>query len=1123
LEARWRNNLARWFTILSIGGATSAWAATIPGLYDTGVGDDRVPLADAANDPHFRLIAGTTVVGPASVATSSGGYPIAPFGPWLGDDNSSAWITPSGRFGTHAPDGVANYRYETSFDLTGLDPATAVIAGHWATDNAGIDILINGLSTGQANPQQFSDFTYFQINTGFLAGRNTLTFLLNNGPGDPTAISPTGLRVEMAGMAEPITTPVQLSISQIDEHHAQLSWPVSSTPLLLRKAATPVPTKGWAQVTNVPVQAGDAMTVTVDLNEDSQFFRLQPPLHPRVIFPKPGATIVDTNKANASQVVLKFHEGSHVRLRSGALTFDPHNLSEEELERLQRVDLAPEQIRADLKSINSLRLQDTNRVVLRMFEQSEEELARNKTEGEAMSREELADLDLYYYFFLGESGPAVATDLINALNQLRSVEIAYPQPIMAGASCSDLPPTTTIDVTPSQGYLMAAPAGIDAQYAWSYGGGTGSGVRVIDVEGGWHLDHEDLPGRQFFQYGIFVLAFEALEHGTSVLGELVACDNGYGATGIVPDAGYGVSSVVNIGFYNLPGAVNTAAAALGAGDVILIEQHAPGPSSGLMCDSVNCGNCGQFEWVAMENWQADFDAIHTATARGIVVVEAAGNGAMNLDGPQYGMRFSRTVRDSGAILVGAGMAGTRIPWCWSNCGSRVDLQGWGNSVGTLGWGLAPDDSVDPSLRANGADPLQWYTRSFSGTSSASPIVAGAVCAIQGVRRAQGFPVLGPSAVRALLQNTGTPQPISTQARQIGPQPDLRNALNTFLPRTAAFVSQTVTNCMVEGWIYFANVTMRNSGRNVWKKSDLYRLGSQNPQDNFTWGLNRVELPGDVQPGGLVTFSFPVTAPSRGHYNFQWRMLQENFGSFGDFTPNLPIEVVPDNNAQFVSQNVPTTMVVGQTYPVSIKMSNVGGSTWLPNATYKLSSENAHGNSLWGLNAVVLNSSVPPNTDGTFQFNVVAPTQPGTYNFQWRMLQEGISCSGPSFGDFTPNLAITVTPPLSNDACFVSQVLPNVSHHGDMSTASVTMRNCGTSTWTSAANYRLGSQSPPNNLYWGLNRVDLPYSVPPGGTVTFTFTVTATQSAATFYSWQMVQDGVGFFGAQTFPILFLLGP
>ncbi len=43
-----------------------------------------------------------------------------------------------------------------------------------------------------------------------------------------------------------------------------------------------------------------------------------------------------------------------------------------------------------------------------------------------------------------------------------------------------------------QGYLAAAPYGINATYAWSIKGGDGKGTTFVDMEYGWLLNHEDL-------------------------------------------------------------------------------------------------------------------------------------------------------------------------------------------------------------------------------------------------------------------------------------------------------------------------------------------------------------------------------------------------------------------------------------------------------------------------------------------------------------------------------------------------------------------------------------------------------------------------------------------------------
>ena len=86
--------------------------------------------------------------------------------------------------------------------------------------------------------------------------------------------------------------------------------------------------------------------------------------------------------------------------------------------------------------------------------------------------------------------------------------------------------------------------------------------------------------------------------------------------------------------------------------------------------------------------------------------------------------------------------------------------------------------------------------------------------------------------------------------------------------------------------------MKNIGTKTWVPGGPtpYRLGSQNPRDNTTWGLRRVALPHEVAPGSEVSFDFTVTAPSAsGVVDFQWGMLQETVIKwFGGSATSRPI-------------------------------------------------------------------------------------------------------------------------------------------------------------------------------------------------------------------------------------------
>jgi hypothetical protein len=78
--------------------------------------------------------------------------------------------------------------------------------------------------------------------------------------------------------------------------------------------------------------------------------------------------------------------------------------------------------------------------------------------------------------------------------------------------------------------------------------------------------------------------------------------------------------------------------------------------------------------------------------------------------------------------------------------------------------------------------------------------------------------------------------------------------------------------MAQGSSYTVSVTMQNTGNTTWKASSGYRLVSQNPVGNTTWGVAQAVLPNDVAPGSSVTINFNVTSPTaRGTYNFQWRL------------------------------------------------------------------------------------------------------------------------------------------------------------------------------------------------------------------------------------------------------------
>jgi predicted acylesterase/phospholipase RssA len=112
---------------------------------------------------------------------------------------------------------------------------------------------------------------------------------------------------------------------------------------------------------------------------------------------------------------------------------------------------------------------------------------------------------------------------------------------------------------------------------------------------------------------------------------------------------------------------------------------------------------------------------------------------------------------------------------------------------------------------------------------------------------------------------------------------------------ARFVSQVVPQSIVAGQPADVSVTMANTGTRVWTPQDRYRLGSQQPQDNLTWAIGRIEVPHVVAPGEQVTLAFRITAPTAyGPTPFQWKMLQEGVEWFGDLTSPVQVLVAHDS-------------------------------------------------------------------------------------------------------------------------------------------------------------------------------------------------------------------------------------
>lgn len=321
-------------------------------------------------------------------------------------------------------------------------------------------------------------------------------------------------------------------------------------------------------------------------------------------------------------------------------------------------------------------------------------------------------------------------------------------------------------------HLNAAPVGIDARWAWTQPHGSGASVGFVDLEQGWIFAHEDLPpiaALPGVRQDVNPNSPSSPRHGTAVMGIAVGVDNAVGIIGVAPTPAWASVASHYRALDQTEGHVADALAsvlasgALAPGDVLLIEYQ----------DGFNR---------PIETDPAVWTAIELATALGYIVIEAAGNGTVDLDTvPELNRLNPLTFKDSRAVIVGAGMSGLDAtgaahdrwthpfaPGVGSNVGSRVDCYAFGENVVTAGEGASPAGTLGGTVATN------FYRSDFGGTSAAAAIVAGAALVLQGMNKnVKGVP-LTPEEMRDVLSTHGTPQGLAKPGH-IGVMPDLKKA------------------------------------------------------------------------------------------------------------------------------------------------------------------------------------------------------------------------------------------------------------------------------------------------------------------------------------------------------------
>lgn len=422
---------------------------------------------------------------------------------------------------------------------------------------------------------------------------------------------------------------------------------------------------------------------------------------------------------------------------------------------------------------------------------------------EAASRSGVAQPDLEGLYQVTFPPTLSGQELLNLRSDLlASADVEYVELRIAGPGA---PPSVTPDYStgpaPSQALYRGPDPGGNFDIAHGLGI-IGSGIRLSEVSVAFNFRHEEFvtevigtnaPTEIEGYVSDGAGEWDAwVDHGTATMSQNLAPDNGFGVTGMSHGAdgqfyrsyrrsGIALISELDEGYCN----ALADSVANGQGNVVYLEHQTASrfpddpPDLGTLIPSGG----------PMEIQETAYLITQCGTDAGVVVLMPAGNAELNLDtNANSFVQAWRARSDSGAIIVGAGTADLQHNralwshpfWTGSSFGSRVNLQGWGESVVAAGYGLL--DQVD-------GDIDRRYIDIFNGTSSATPMVAGAAVLTQEAALGQGIPALDSREMRAFLAATGVPQGTAV-AGNVGPFVDVGRAV---MEVTHADLAVEITN------------------------------------------------------------------------------------------------------------------------------------------------------------------------------------------------------------------------------------------------------------------------------------------------------------------------------------------
>ncbi len=243
------------------------------------------------------------------------------------------------------------------------------------------------------------------------------------------------------------------------------------------------------------------------------------------------------------------------------------------------------------------------------------------------------------------------------------------------------------------------------------------------------------------------------------------------------------------------------------------------------------------------------------------------------------------------------------------------------------------------------------------------------------------------------------------------------------------IGSTVPQYMKAGAKQLVSISLKNTGTQAWTAGANYRLGAasgnqfefsdfQNGGSSAGIANQRAYLrAGDaIAEEKATTFTFALNAPSApGTYTVAVDMVHDGVAWAGHPLA-FQIQVADTDDSSILSHNVPNTMNAGAGYSIRVEALNEGVNEWKKSSLYRLATLTNNDFKIvnsrdGGEGTAANNQRVYLNGEDVmgigqrkqFDFTIVAPSTPGSYMLELRMVHDGVAF----FGD-TLTIPITVT-------------------------------------------------------------------------------------------------------------------